>query len=181
MGTINYKTSDYITLSIKPYDFDDIKKDLTDFFIYDTNAGNDQTADIVTDDYVYEHITDMYDCDKENAQGYIDKYNLYYFHVAIEPGYYEGLSINIDNNFPVFFDDYIEKKEAQKEITQLKKLLIDLADVGFVQTFPGWCTGYNDYKQTLKGIREAMKEVRQEVATTPTYRDYNANRHYKHM
>lgn len=152
MGSINYKTSDYITLSIKPYDEDDI--DIVDM---------------------------LYNCDKENAQSYIDKYNLYYFHVAIEPGYYEGLSIDIENNFPVCFDNYNEKKEAQKEVTQLKQLLFNLAGVGYVQTFPGWVTGYNDYKNTLKGIKKAIKDIRQEVATTPTYRDYIADRHYKNM
>lgn len=179
MGTINYKTSDYITLSIQPYDFEDIKAGIID----DIKAGDYEgiTADMVTDNMINDTIRDYYDTDVENAQGYIDKYNLYYFHVAIEPGYYEGLSIDIENNFPVFFDNYTEKKEAQKEITQLKQLLVDLAGVGFVQTFPGWCTGYNDYKQTLKGIKKAIKDIRSEVATTPTYRDYEADKHYKHM
>lgn len=179
MGTINYKTSDYITLSIMPYDYDDIKKGMIDSI----KAGDYDglTVDQVTDDVVNNEIINCYDADSMNAQSIIDKHHLWYFRVAIEPGYYEGLSIDIDNNFPVFFDDYIEKKEAQKEVTQLKKLLIDLAGVGFVQTFPGWCTGYNDYKNTLNGIKKAIKDIRQEVATTPTYRDYNANRHYKHM
>ena len=179
MGTINYKTSDYITLSIRPYDTDDIRQGIID----DINAGDYEgiTADMITDNMIYDTITDYYDADGENAQTIIDKYNLWYFHVAIEPGYYEGLSIDIQNNFPVFFDDCIEKKEVQKEVTRLKQLLIDLAGVGYVQTFPGWVTGYNDYKNTLNGIEKAIKDIRQEVATTPTYRDYNANRHYKYM
>ena len=136
---------------------------------------------MITDNMIYDTITDYYDADSENAQTIIDKFKLWYFRVAIEPGYYEGLSIDIQNNFPVFFDNYIEKKEAQKEVTQLKQLLLDLAGVGFVQTFPGWVTGYNDYKNTLNGIKKAVKDIRQEVATTPTFRDYEANRHYKHM
>lgn len=179
MGTINYKTSEYITLSIQPYDFEDIKAGIID----EIKAGDYDglTVDQVTDDIVNDEIINYYDADSMNAQTIIDKYNLWFFRVAIEPGYYEGLSIDIQNNFPVFFDDYIEKKEAQKEVTRLKQLLIDLAGVGFVQTFPGWCTGYKDYKQTLKGIKEAIKDIRSEVATTPTYRDYEADRHYKHM
>lgn len=175
MGTINYKTSDYITLSIQPYDYEDIKAGMIENYpeLIEENT--------IKDGYIYSEIAELYDCDKENAQSYIDKYNLYYFHVAIEPGYYEGLSIDIQNNFPVFFDNYIEKKEAQKEVTQLKQLLIDLAGCGYVKTSPGWCTGYCDYKSTIKGIREAIKDIRQEVVATPTYRDYEANRHYKHM
>lgn len=179
MGTINYKTSDYITLSIKPYDTDDIRQGI----IEDINAGDYEgiTADMITDNMIYDTITDYYDADSMNAQSIIDKYHLWFFRVAIEPGYYEGLSINIENNFPVFFDDYMEKKDAQKEVTQLKNLLVDLAGCGFVQTFPGWCSSYKNYKDTIKGIREAIKDIRSEVATTPTYRDYEANRHYKHM
>lgn len=179
MGTINYKTSDYITLSITPYDFEDIKAGIIDGI----KAGDYDglTVDQVTDDVVNDEIINYYDADSMNAQSIIDNYKLWYFHVAIEPGYYEGLSIDIQNNFPVFFDNYIEKKEAQKEVTQLKQLLFDLAGCGFVETSPGWCTGYNDYKQTLKGIKKAIKDIRSEVATTPTYRDYEANRHYKHM
>ena len=167
MGTINYKTSDYITLSIRPYDFDDIMQGIT--------------ADMVTDNMINDTIRDYYDADAENAQSIIDNYKLWYFRVAIEPGYYEGVSIDIENNFSVCFDNYMEKKEAQKEVTRLKQLLFDLAGCGFVQTFPGWVTGFNDYKNTLNGIKKAIKDIRQEVATTPTYRDYEADRHYKHM
>ena len=179
MGTINYKTSEYITLSIKPYDTDDIRQGIID----DNTSGeyDGLTVDQVTDDIIYNETLNYYDADAMNAQSIIDKYHLWYFRVAIEPGYYEGLSIDIENNFPVCFDDYIEKKEAQKEVTQLKQLLLDLAGVGYVQTFPGWVTGYNDYKNTLNGIKKAIKDIRQEVTTTPTYRDYETNRHYKHM
>ena len=179
MGTINYKTSDYITLSIRPYDTDDIRQGLID----DINAGEYDgiTADMITDNMIYDTITECYDADSENAQTIIDEYKLWYFRVTIEPGYYEGLSIDIQNNFPVFFDNYEEKKEAQKEVTQLKKLLFDLAGCGYVETSPGWITGYKDYKNTLQGIKEAIRDIRQEVATTPTFRDYEADRHYKHM
>lgn len=148
MGTINYKTSDYITLSIKPYDFEDIKAGMIENYpeLIEENT--------IKDGYIYSEIGELYDCDKENAQSIIDKFHLWYFRVAIEPGYYEGLSIDINNNFPVFFDNYEEKKEAQKEVTRLKQLLIDLAGVGYVQTFPGWVTGYNDYKNTINGIKK---------------------------
>ena len=84
MGTINYKTSDYITLSIKPYDTDDIRQGIID----DINAGDYEgiTADMITDNMIYDTITDCYDADSMNAQSIIDNYKMWYFHVAIEPG-----------------------------------------------------------------------------------------------
>ena len=164
MGTINYKTGDYITLGINPYDYDYIKSGLEEFY----------PVEEITDAMIYNEMEWYYEADYENAKRIIEKYDLYYFHVTIEPGYYEGLSINIENNFPVFYDDYREKADAQKEVAQLKALLTDLAGVGFVQCFPCWCTGYRNYKETLAGIREAIREVRAEIKATPTYRQYVA-------
>ena len=164
MGTINYKTSDYITLGIKPYDYDYIKSGLEEFY----------PVEEITDAMIYDETEWFYEADYENAKRIIEKYDLYFFHVTIEPGYYEGLSINIENNFPVFYDDYREKADAQKEVAQLKALLTDLAGHGFIQCFPGYCMGYVDYKTTLAGIKEAIREVRAEIKATPTYRQYVA-------
>lgn len=139
MGTINYKTSDYITLAI--------------------NVSN----------YRDNYYDDLIEADFENAAAILDKYSFYYFHVVIESGYYEGFSLNIENNFPWFFDDHFERLEAQKEITEIKKLLMELAGVGMVACFPGWCTSYADYKETKTAIKKAVQEMREEVKTTPTY------------
>ena len=49
-----------------------------------------------------------------------------------------------------------------------------LSIAGLVQYFPGWCTGYSTAKETRAAINAAIKEMRQEVQTTPTYRQYNA-------
>ena len=78
----------------------------------------------------------------------------------------------MENNFPVFFDDYEEKKEALAEIREIEQYLKDNAGNGLVSVYPGWCTGYADYKQTLKDIRKAAKEMREDVKATPTYRTY---------
>lgn len=64
------------------------------------------------------------------------------------------------------------KKEAQKEITAIKNLLTECAGLGLVQCFPGWCTGYNDYKGTLAAIKAAVKEMRQEMRQAPTWSQY---------
>ena len=104
----------------------------------------------------------------------INKYGFYYFHVATKPGYYEGFSLDIEFNFPAFFDNWNERAEAQKEVTALKKCLVELAGIGLVSCRPGWVTGYDDYSGTLQQIKAAIEAMRADVAETPTYRQYCA-------
>ena len=78
----------------------------------------------------------------------------------------------IESNFPVAFDGWEDKQAAQREITSLKKCLLECAGVGLVQCSPGWCTGYNDYKGTCEAIAAATKVMRDEVKNTPTWKQY---------
>lgn len=83
---------------------------------------------------------------------------------------YISIGLNVSRDF----DDCTEKRDAQKEITEIKRFLLDCTAAGLVQYFPGWCTGYSTAKETRAAINAAIKEMRQEVQTTPTYRQYNA-------
>ena len=142
MGTINYKTSDFITIG---YDCRGIDYD---------------------DEFYNELIDDCY----YQASHALKKQKFYYFDVTIEPGYYEGFSINIEFDY-ICFDDYEEKKEAQKEITQIKKFLLDcIENCDCVAVWPGWCTGYDDYKETLQELDKAVRNMRATVKNTPTWR-----------
>lgn len=151
MGTINYKTSDYITLGALPIDYEDYTED--DHTDYDAIAFDEQ--------FFFDEI-----------QTIRDKYNFYYYHVKLEPGYYEGFSINIENNFPIAYDDHIDKREAQKEITKIKNFLFECAGNNLVSVFPGWCTTYRTPEETRADIMEAIKEMRNEARNVPTWRDY---------
>jgi len=134
MGTINYKTSDFITLG---YNCNNIN--------YDEPFYNDFISEL------YEQISES-----------LNRYNFNYFSVTLEPGYYEGYSINIEFNY-LWLDSY-EKREAQKEITQIKQFLIQCVnDFECVAVSPGWCTAYADYKSTLEHLKEATQEMRQTV------------------
>jgi len=175
MGAINYFTSDYITLGLKPYDTMDFLND-ADFLECARENGIDTESESDLHDYATEIIQDYYQDDYSNIEHILKKYNFYYFHVTIQYGYYEGFTLDIENNFSVAFDDYLEKREAQKEATLLKQCLIECAGCGLVECFPSWCTGYSDYKDTLKGINKAIKEIREEIKSTPTWLYYNANR-----
>lgn len=145
MGAVNYYSSDYITMAVKPY-----SEEMDDF---------DRECN--------------YAADFEIAEEILSKYNFYYFHIVLKPGYYEGFSVDIEYNFPVAFDNWAEKAEAQKEVTTIKAALLDLAGYGLVSCCPGWCTAYEDYTGTKKAIRSAIKEMREEVRATPTWYIYN--------
>lgn len=161
MGTINYNTSDYITLGLKPYSNYDLENDTE--LIKELEEYGESVED---------YIQRCYEDDYYNIEHELKKHSFYYFHIAIQPGYYEGFTLDIENNFSLCFDNYEEKQEAQKEITEIKKFLIACAGMGLVQCFPGWCTGYSDYKETLKAINEAIKDMRSEVKGIPTWQQY---------
>ena len=172
MGAINYFTSDYITLGVKPYDTDDYIKnnDFMNFIREEWNVNTEDENEVLK--VVNEHISADYAADMENAESILNEYNFYYFHVVLKPGYYEGFTLDIENNFGVAIDGWEDRREAQKEITQLKNCLLELAGVGLVACSPGWCTGYKDYNETIKAIKEAIKEIREEYKAIPTWRQY---------
>lgn len=165
MGAINYRTSDYITLAIEPYERDDpglvqaIREEVEEY------GGDFETA---LDSY----IESSYESDYDNVSEILQRYSFYYFHIVIEPGYYEGFSIDIENNNGIAFDSWEDKRAALKEITGIKRFMIDCAGVGLRACSPGWCTGYSDYQETLEAIDAAVKTMREEVRDTPTWTQY---------
>lgn len=169
MGAINYFTSDYITMGLRPYDRSDFENDL-DFMEEAREQMQEygRTLESVIDDY----ISGYYEDDFANIETELNKHNFQYYHITIKPGYYEGFTLDIENNFPVAFDGWEDRKEANKEITKIKGFLIACAGLGLVQCSPGWCTGYNDYKGTIVAIKAAIKEMREEVKTIPTWAQY---------
>ena len=173
MGTFNYKTSDYITLAIEPYCYYDFESD-TEFMKEVTEQIENYGGTIP--EVISTYIEECYSCDYENAKHIIDNFQSWLYHLSIEPGYYEGLQIDIEYNF-IAFDSFEEKKDAQKEITRLKAVLQELAGCGFVACSPGWCTGYSNYSETFEKINEAVKIMREEVRTTPTLLWYERDQH----
>lgn len=163
MGAINYYTSQFITLALIPYDYDDIKT-----YLLDNLDSYGIEAEDVTSDLIENEIIDYYDCDYENAACIINKYDFNILDVIIKAGYYEGYSINIKFDW-IYFDDTSEKRDAQKELTQLKKCLYELAGVGYMACAPFWVTSYKNYNETIKAIDTAIKEARAELLKVPTY------------
>lgn len=170
MGAVNYFTSDYITMGLRPYDSLELENDLE--FMEEMQTQVNEYGGTI-ENAITEYIEDCYNCDYENIKTELEKHNFYYYHIAIKPGYYEGFTLDIENNIPVALDSWEDRRDANKEITEIKQFLIACAGLGLVQCSPGWCTGYNDYKGTLKAIKAAIKEMRDELRTIPTWAQYN--------
>lgn len=143
MGAVNYFTSTYITIGYN-----------LDFVDYN-------------DEFYHDIISDYY----EQAKICLEQKYFYYWHITIKPGYYEGFTIDIESNFPWCFDNYKEKKEALKEVTEIKKFLLEcINDFECCAVFPGWCTSYKNQNESIKLLNAAVKEMKADVKNTCTWR-----------
>ncbi len=149
MGAVNYKTSEYITIGLKLYDCEDYK---------DENGNID-----------YDAMNDDYEADFENVKTTLEGYDFTFFHVAIEPGYYEGFMIDIESNNDLCYDCWQDKRAALKEVTRLKMFLLECVDLGLCQVFPGWCTSYKTRDESIQAIKQAIKELKETIKHTPTW------------
>jgi len=167
MGAVNFKSNPFINLCIKPYEADEIAKD-ADFLQYcgEEYPGEDPET------IAAEEIALYYDADAANYNSIAAKYDFYYFSFELIPGYYESIQINIINNLPVFFDDWTEKREALKEVTQIKEFLTECAGVGFQACAPSWCTAYYNHAETVEKIKEAAEAMREEIKSAETWRTH---------
>lgn len=161
MGTINFGTSDFITLCREPFDP----------YIYEDEG--------YTYDYEYEWET----CEEILNKYYLNGYSI---KVALKTGYYESFYLEIKDDGWNYYDFAQERKWALDEVRELEKCLNELVDEGgMVACCPGWCTTYADYKATKKAIREACKAIRQRIKETPTWlqyqRGYTTTPHRKGM
>lgn len=105
MGTINYGTSNYITIGIEPYDASDFEKDI-DFMEELQNEVNEYGGTI--EEAMSNYIQSCYEADHGNIEYLLNnKYDFHYFHIVIEWGYYEGFYIDIENNYPVCYNGLI--------------------------------------------------------------------------
>lgn len=142
MGTINYKTSDYITLGYNTHNID----------------------------YADEFYSDDIQFEFDEITALLKNEFFNYFHITLKPGYYEGFTIDIEYNFGYALDDYREKLQALKEITRIKNFLFYIVDNFNINVvYPGWCTSYGNYKKTISEINDAIKNMRASVKQTPTY------------
>lgn len=169
MGTINYRTSDYITMGVKPQTIDDFNDDKAEIIEEMILNGYDEydITDEQYDEYVYRLIADYEDDDYMQARDVLAEYDFENFKLDFEAGYYQGFSINIEYEHDGWdFETMEDKNNAKKEVLQVQECLKELADVGLRACYPSWCTGYKDYNGTLEAISEACDEMLEDVRKT---------------
>ena len=93
MGAVNYFTSDYITLGLRPYDTSDFEND-SEFMEELQNECNEYGGTL--ENALQDYIQSCYESDYSNIETELTKHSFYYFHVVIKPGYYEGFTIDIE-------------------------------------------------------------------------------------
>ncbi len=161
MGAINYKSNDIITLG---YNIPKKEKEAAEIAEEEAkNYGNNvEEIEVYYDEESYDY---------EEVKNILKKYNFNILKIALESGYYQGFYINL--NFDLrYFDNTEEKKEALKETTKLKKLLLELLQINMVSYSPGWLTSYSTEEETKEEIKEAIKNLKEEIKSTLTEKRY---------
>lgn len=166
MGTVNYKTSDIITLGLRPYEPRDFELDPD--FMEDARKHCEENGCSIFD-WIEGTINEYTEDDQQTAENIISRYSFEFFQVSVEPGYYEGFSIDIANNLPSEFCDEDERAQAFADVQSLRDLLTCLVfDACLCEVWPGWCTTYRDTDQSKTAIRKATRALLADVADAPT-------------
>lgn len=165
MGTVNYKTSDIITLGLRPYESRDFELDPD--FMEEARHQSEKYGDDI-DSIIYQTIADYTDDDWRTAENIINRYSFEFFQVNIEPGYYEGFSVNISDDLPGEYWDAEEREQALTDAANLGDMLKELVNTAcLVEVWPGWCTTYHDTDRTLKDIRKTIRGLIYDINDTP--------------
>lgn len=165
MGTVNYKTSDIITLGLRPYEPSDFELDPD--FMEVANCQSEEYGDDI-DSIISQAIADYTEDDRAQAERIISRYSFDFFTVTVEPGYYEGFSIDIANDLPGEYWDADERRQALDDAANLGDLLQELVkDACLVEVWPGWCTTYQDPAHSLTAVKKAIRGLIYEINDTP--------------
>ena len=167
MGTINYRTSDYITLGIVPLDIYDVEHD-ADIMEELTEQVKEYGGTI--EDAICSYIRDAEDDDYDNIRYIIDDFRFDHIRVDIIPGYHAGFYLDIEFTPDDDLTDD-ERRNIRYELYQLENLLEKCADCGMVEVTPGWCTHYSTYDETLTAIHDAIGEMLEDLAAVPAYNE----------
>lgn len=153
MGTINYKTSRYITMAFESVDVD---KEL-----FEVLQEESETYGGEVQDYIDAYIKDTEEADFENVRSILETYSFRFFSVSQDFGYYDGSQIIIEKEYAA--EDEEEQAEELEEIEALRMLLHECNGVGMRACSPHWCTAWKDFDGTADAIENACDAMRKEV------------------
>lgn len=165
MGTINFKTSKYITMAHET-------KTGLDLF-NDSNWYEEERQ------YLLDHGTDEEDIEDELAdraeayaafyeeqdfltvQNELKEHSFVYFDITLQGGYYDGFQLLIDDSCTVWDEE--DRKDALEEVEEIRSFLHTCNDFGMRACSPHWCTGWKDFNETADAIEDACNAMRKEV------------------
>lgn len=153
MGTINFRTSKYITMAFESIDMD---KELLEVLKEESETYGGEVQD-----YIDAYIKDTEESDFENVRFILEKYSFRFFSVSQSCGYYDGSQIIIEKEYDA--EDEEEQAEELEEIESLRMLLHECNGVGMRACSPHWCTGWKDFDETADAIEDACDAMRKEV------------------
>lgn len=155
MGSINYRNNKLFNLGLNYEKLEnEIEKDFEN-----EDLENEEIRYIIDNEinFCYEYCNNI-----------LNNYKFNYYDIKLESGYYEGFYLSIDFNYN-YFDDFIEKKYCQKELTQVKKCFLELINAcGLVSYHAWWCDKYYSKKETLDMLNEFIKKERVRINDTLT-------------
>ena len=141
MGTINYGRNKVFCVGLDIY---------SDWY--------DNLEEIEQEEYVEDMLFE--------TKTILEKYSFEYFKVKIEYGYYDGFYLDIEDEY-AWFNTYEDKLNAIKELSNIKRLIVELLELGLVNYIAGWCTTIYEYKEhkkeILKELNESIKEQKELV------------------
>lgn len=114
----------------------------------------------------------FYNYELEETQAELDKHNFYYFNLSIDYGHYEGFCLKLeDDNTKYIYQDSKEKAEVLKELTAIKKVLLELVKNGLLWgCYPSWIYNKLATAETIKQINIIIKELKEETKRSYTER-----------
>ncbi len=163
MGTINYLTSDIITLvhDSNMYDRDFIRDEcILDDSDITPDEVTDSDIDFIIDNFINDQISEL-----ENYIGF-EAPAMEFFKLSVKYGYYKGVQLVIEDMTKYGFESVEERADALKEVDTLKSVLLAVHEIGFNACSPSWCTKYYNHDETTQMIDNAINELKNRINNT---------------
>lgn len=163
MGTVNYQTSDYITLASAPLYSEDYSE-----YAEEQAEETGKSVEAIIGSLMSLGEEDSWIAAKEAAEKTTRNE---FWKLDAVPGYYEGSQVVIHNELPESITDE-ERQTALTEVDGLKVLLVGLVEnASFLETAPGWCPKWSARAETLESIDRAAEEMREAVLSVPAWKE----------
>lgn len=172
MGTINYGSNKIIGSIGYCDSFCDLEK-LKDYYMSEEAAAEMGLDHPFDESEALEQARMELDFMQDDAyielKAMLEKENFYFYDIEIEPGYYDGFYISIEDKY-YYLENYQEKLKMQKELTTISKFLQKaIKECNMRICYPGWCTGWEEEEEnSLKKLAMGIRAERERIKKIPT-------------